>query len=341
MESSVLGTVDPHCRSRVVRALSHCTELALAANVPFMHIRDILARDATSISFEFFPPHSEKAVQALESRLADFAALAPSFVSVTYGAGGSTREHTHDLVVRLQEAGALDPVPHLTCVQQTTDELDTILERYAAHSVSNILALRGDPPADDPDWYSDHEAFPHAADLVKHIQAFNASGAHPDSRGFGVGVAGFPEGHPETPNQLRQMDHLRAKVDAGVDWITSQMFFDNDRWWDWCERCALAGVNVPKIAGIMPVTSLKTLHRMADLAAGTTFPAKLLRRIERYQDDPVAVEQVGVQWAVEQCNALLDQGVDGLHLYTLNRSDATRRLVEALGASSAARVREG
>lgn len=318
----------------------HCTAPVAAATVHGMHIRDILSRDATSISFEFFPPRSDSAVKALEERLGDFEALAPSFVSVTYGAGGSTRERTHDLVVRLKQRGQLDPVPHLTCVQQTESELHSILSRYAEHGVSNVLALRGDAPADTPSWDPAKEALPHAADLVARIQAFNASGEHPDKRGFGVGVAGFPEGHPETPNQLRQMDHLKAKVNAGVDWITTQMFFDNARYWDWCERCSLAGIEIPKIAGIMPVTSLSTLHRMAELAAGTTFPAKLLRRLSRFKDDPASVEQVGVQWAVEQCNALLDQGADGLHLYTLNRSDATRRLVEALGASSAAPMRE-
>ena len=206
--------------------------------------------------------------------------------------------------------------------------------------VSNILALRGDAPKDNPAWDPDSESFRHAVDLVARIKAFNATGAHPDKRGFGIGVAGFPEGHPETPNQLLQMNHLKAKVDAGVDWITTQMFFDNGRFWDWCDRCQLAGVEAPKVAGIMPVTSLSTLHRMAELAAGTTFPAKLLRRLDRFKDDPIAVEQVGVQWAAEQCNALLDQGVDGLHLYTLNRSDATRGLVEALGASSATPMRE-
>ncbi|MCH2138000.1 MAG: methylenetetrahydrofolate reductase [NAD(P)H] [Phycisphaerales bacterium] len=305
-----------------------------------MHIRDILDRDATSISFEFFPPHSDEAVAALESRLDDFATLAPSFVSVTYGAGGSTRDRTNDLVLRLKAGGRLDPVPHLTCIRQSAEEVQSILARYAEHGVNNVLALRGDPPSDGSDWSADEEAFPHAVDLVRAIVEFNASGRHQDTRGFGIGVAGFPEGHPETPNQLRHMDHLKEKVDVGVDWITTQMFFDNDRFWDWCARCELAGVTVPKIAGIMPVTSLSTLRRMADLAAGTTFPATLLRRIHRWQDDAAAVEQVGVQWAVEQCNALLDQGVDGLHLYTLNRSDATKRLVEALGASSAADVRE-
>ena len=295
-----------------------------------MHIHDILARDETSISFEFFPPRSDEAARALQSRISSFEALKPSFVSVTYGAGGSTRERTHDLVMSLKAGAALDPVPHLTCVQQTDSELQDILHRYAQHDVSNILALRGDPPANDPTWNEADEALPHAVDLVQRIVAFNTSGTHSDSRGFGIGVAGFPEGHPETPNQLRQMDNLKAKVDAGVDWITTQMFFDNTRFWDWCERCDLAGVSVPRIAGIMPVTSMSTLRRMADLAAGTTFPAGLLRGLQRWEGDAEALERIGIEWAIDQCTTLMKQGVDGLHLYTLNRSNATRQLVEAL-----------
>jgi methylenetetrahydrofolate reductase (NADPH) len=295
-----------------------------------MHMHDILSNKATSVSFEFFPPRSDDAAKALLARMDAFEALSPSFVSVTYGAGGSTRGRTHDLVVSLKEGGHLDPVPHLTCVQQTEAELSDILQRYCDHGVSNILALRGDPPSNDANWNSDAESFPHAIDLVQRIVAFNATNAHSDPRGFGIGVAGFPEGHPETPNQLRQMDNLKAKVDAGVNWITTQMFFDNGRYWDWCERCELAGVKVPRIAGIMPVTSLSTLHRMAELAAGTTFPAGLLRDLHRWDGDSEALERVGVQWAVDQCNALLENGVDGLHLYTLNKSNATRQLVEAL-----------
>ncbi|MDP7030089.1 MAG: methylenetetrahydrofolate reductase [NAD(P)H] [Phycisphaerales bacterium] len=302
-----------------------------------MHIADIMARDRRTVSFEFFPPSSDQAAAALEQRLAAFAEFEPSFVSVTYGAGGSTRVNTHDLVVRLQDEGRLDPVPHLTCVAHDEAGIDDILQRYARHGISNILALRGDVPADGQAHAP--EAFPHAADLVRHIDRFNQAGGHPDARGFGIGVAGFPEGHPETPNQLVHMEHLRQKVDAGADWITTQLFTDNSHFFDWRDRCDLAGITCPIIAGLMPITSLATMRRMADLAAGTTFPARLQKRLQRYQDDPAAIEQVGIQWAVEQCNDLLDQGVAGLHFYTLNRSDATRRIFEALGAGSSAVLR--
>ena len=268
-----------------------------------------------------------------------FKSLAPSFVSVTYGAGGSTRQRTHDLVVSLKDNTNLDPVPHLTCVMQTQTELEEILARYAEHGISNILVIRGDAPEEACGYDPATEDFPHAADLIRAIKSLGESGNHSDPRGFGIGVAGFPEGHPETPNRLKQMNHLKAKVDSGADWITTQMFFDNRVFYDWCEQCELNGIEIPKIAGIMPITSMGTMKRMAELAAGTNFPARLQKRIRKHQNDPVAVEQIGVQWASEQCNDLLDQGVRGLHFYTLNRSDATMRIFDALGAHSSVPLR--
>jgi methylenetetrahydrofolate reductase (NADPH) len=302
-----------------------------------MHIRDIFKRDDRTVSFEFFPPGTAAAAAALEARLEQFSSLAPSFVSVTYGAGGSTRDRTHDLVLRLHAQGQLDPVPHLTCIGHTSTEIRELLDRYAQHGIGNILALRGDAPQGGTKPGTGDLA--HAVDLVREIASFNEAGAHPDARGFGIGVAGFPEGHPETPNQLVHMDHLQAKVQAGADWITTQLFTDNSHFYDWAERCELAGIQVPIIAGIMPITSLGTMARMADLAGGTTFPARLQRRLLRYRDDPASIEQVGIQWAVEQCNDLLDHGVAGIHFYTLNRSDATTRIFHALGAGSSADLR--
>lgn len=296
-----------------------------------MHIADIFARHRTTISFEFFPPATEDGWEALFGRIADFEALAPSFVSVTYGAGGSTRQRTHDLVVRLRRETTLDPIPHLTCVCHAPADVDGILARHAEAGISNILALRGDPPRDRPDYRHDAADFRHAADLVRHIRRFNESGRHPDRRGFGIGVAGFPEGHPDTPNRLREMDFLKAKVDAGADYIVTQLFFDNRAFFDWRERCELAGITAPLIAGIMPITSIAGMKRMADLAGGANFPARLQKMLLRAQDDPDAVERVGVHWATEQCRDLLDEGVRGIHFYTLNRSSATKRIYETLG----------
>lgn len=302
-----------------------------------MHVADILARDGLTTSFEFFPPRSPEGWGTLYATISDFEALAPSFVSVTYGAGGSTRDQTHELVVRLRRGTRLDPVPHLTCVGHTRAEIEAILERYAAEGVSNVLALRGDRPRDAAATIDGD--FPHAAELVAFIRRFNDSGRHPDRRGFGIGVAGFPDGHPETPNSLVQMEHLKAKVDAGADWICTQLFFDNHGFHDWRERCELAGVRLPIVAGIMPVTSTVGLRRMADLAAGARIPASLLRAIDRCRGDEEAVARVGTHWATEQCRDLIDRGVRGLHFYTLNRSTATRRIYEALGVRTSSQLR--
>jgi len=294
-----------------------------------MHVRDILARDSCTFSFEFFPPRTEPGWETLFATIAEFERLGPSFVSVTYGAGGSTRTRTHELVVRLRTETTLDPIPHLTCIGHREAEVEAILARYAEAGVSNILALRGDAPRDGgtvPDG-----DFRYAADLVGAIRRFNGSGRHPDPRGFGIGVAGFPEGHPETPNRLVQMDHLKAKVEAGADYIVTQLFFDNRAFFDFVERCRLAGIEVPILAGIMPITSLDGLRRMADLAAGTNFPAPLLKSLDRCRHDPAAVARVGIHWATEQCRDLLDRGVRGIHFYSLNKSDATRKIYETLG----------
>jgi len=303
-----------------------------------MHVVDIFARDGLTTSFEFFPPRSVPGWDALYATISDFEALSPSFVSVTYGAGGSTRDQTHELVVRLRRTTPLDPIPHLTCVGHTREQISSILERYAAEGVSNILALRGDRPRDGSADLVDGD-FPHAADLVRFVKQFNESGRHPDPRGFGIGVAGFPEGHSETPNTLVQMDHLKAKAEAGADWICSQLFFDNRAFFDWRERCELAGIKAPILAGIMPITSSTGLRRMADLAAGTRFPASLLRSIDRCGGDEEAVARVGVHWATEQCRDLLDHGVRGLHFYTLNKTSATRRIYETLGVRNSAQLR--
>ena len=296
-----------------------------------MHIRDIFASHQTTLSFEFFPPKTTADAEALYENIARLETLRPSFVSVTYGAGGSTRQLTHDLVARLRQTTTLDPIPHLTCVCQSEREIDEILTKYAEAGVSNTLALGGDPPLNVQNYNRKNDAFQHAAELVRFIRRFNESGGHPDSRGFGIGVAGFPEGHPATPNRLEEMDYLKAKVDAGADYICTQLFFDNHDFYDFRERCELAGIHVPIIAGIMPITSLGGMKRIAQLALGARIPAKLLRALGRAANDPEAVKRVGVHWATEQCRDLLDNQVRGIHFYTLNRSDATRQIYQTLG----------
>jgi methylenetetrahydrofolate reductase (NADPH) len=304
-----------------------------------MHIRDIFRDHSPTCSFEFFPPKTEKGAEALFRTIQALEPLQPSFVSVTYGAGGSTRELTHDLVLRIRETTRIVTVPHLACVCHSEAEIGQILERYAAAGVSNILALGGDAPRDRPHHDRSSDAFQHATDLVRYIRGFNERGIHPDARGFGIGVAGFPEGHPVTPNRLLEMDHLKAKVDAGADYICTQLFFDNRDFYDFRERCELAGIPVPILAGIMPVTSIEGMRRMAELALGVRFPAPLLRALARCADAR-AVERVGVHWATEQCRDLVDHGVHGIHFYTLNKSSATLEIYRNLGLSSSLALRK-
>lgn len=269
----------------------------------------------------------------LYTTIRDLESYMPDFVSVTYGAGGSTRELTHDLVERIQHTTKLDPVPHLTCVCHNEEEIEAILIRYARSAIANILALGGDRPTGMA-YDKSRDSFQHAIDLVKFVRRFNDSGAHPDARGFGIGVAGFPEGHPATPNRLREMDYFKTKVDAGAHYIVTQLFFDNRDFLDFRERCALAGVQIPIIAGIMPITSISGVKRMAELAGGARFPAKLLRALQACQDNPEAVRTVGIEYALQQCHELIAEGVHGIHFYTLNRSDATRTIFESLGIRS-------
>ncbi len=306
-----------------------------------MHIRDIFAQDRTTLSFEFFPPKGEADANLLFENITQLEELHPSFVSVTYGAGGSTRQLTHDLVARINQTTTLAAVPHLTCVCHKSEEVDEILANYAKIGVSNILALGGDPPRNLTNYKREDDSFQHAGDLVRFIRQFNESGRHSDARGFGIGVAGFPEGHPGTPNRLLELDRLKAKVDEGADYIVTQLFFDNRDFYDFRERCELAGIRIPIIAGIMPVATAAGLKRMAELALGARFPAALLRAVQRCDGDSEAVKRVGIHWATEQCRDLLDHNVSGIHFYTLNKSDATRQIYQSLGLRDSLAVRRG
>ncbi len=304
------------------------------------HAQDLFNQTPTSFSFEFFPPRTQQAAESLYDSMVRLEQLGPSYVSVTYGAGGTTRELTRDLVLRAQNQTGLNTVPHMTCVKQTEGELRDLLAAYAQAGVSNILALRGDPPSDaEHDWGT--ERFRYAAELVSFIKDQAKPLGHPDPRGFGVGIAGFPEGHPGTPNRMAEMDHLKAKVDAGADFIITQMFFDNRDFYDFRDRCELAGIRVPIIAGIMPVQSVPGMRRMSELALGMRYPAPMLRALRRTDGSDESVRRVGVHWATEQCRDLLDHDAKGIHFYTLNKSGATVEIYRTLGVSNSKQLLEG
>ena len=293
-----------------------------------MHIAHVLQQPGTHLSFEFFPPKTEDASRTLFESIKELAPIQPSYVSVTYGAGGSTRELTRELVARITRETQLTVVAHLTTVGASRDEIKQVLETYVENGIENIMALRGDPPRGQQ-FAPTENGFAYAADLVAFIKQHFP--------GLGVGVAGFPEGHPATPNRLQEMDNLKAKIDAGADYICTQLFFDNNDYYDYCERCEIVGIKVPIIAGIMPVTTLKGLTRTAELALGARVPAKLLRAVLRAEDDEM-VEKVGVHWATQQVFDLFDRKVAGIHFYTLNRSKPTLKIYDSLAVTTRTRA---
>lgn len=277
----------------------------------------------TTLSFEFFPPKDESSAEALFETVHELNQFHPSYVSVTYGAGGTTRERTRAVVQRIIQDEQIPTIPHLTCIGHSREEMTEILDRYAEDSVKTILALRGDPPRDQPNYDRSQDEFQYAADLVRFIKE------HPYP--FKIGVAGFPEGHPATQNRLIEMDHFKTKVDEGADYICTQLFFDNHDFLDYRDRCALAGIDLPIVAGIMPITTHSSMKRMAELAAGSNFPAALLRVLQDAGNDKKAIQQAGISYAINQCQGLIQEGIAGLHLYTLNKSGATTQIVKNLG----------
>ncbi|MEM6884913.1 MAG: methylenetetrahydrofolate reductase [NAD(P)H] [Verrucomicrobiota bacterium] len=286
-----------------------------------MLIKEILEQKKPSFSFEFFPPKTEAGWDSLFQTISDLTPLKPGSVSVTYGAGGSTRDQTHNLVTRITRETDITVVAHLTCIGSTQEEIEAILQRYDEAGVHNILALRGDPPKGQTEWVATAGGFTYAADLVAFIKE-----KFPH---FGIGVAGFPQGHPATPNRLKEIDYLKAKMDAGADYICTQLFFDNHDFYDFRDRCRLAGIDQPIIAGLMPITSQQAMVRMADLAAGAHVPASLLKSVLKCSSDE-AVEKTGIHWLTEQVRDLINHDIDGIHFYTLNKSAATRQVYETL-----------
>ena len=294
-----------------------------------MHIHQILDSQKTTFSFEFSPPRNATAAQQIFQTIQELIALKPSYVSVTYGAGGSTRELTHDMVVKLTRETGLTVIPHLTCICTTPKDIERIIDTYIESGIENIMALGGDMPIGKNCDLPAGEGFTYAFDLVTFVKKHFPR--------LGIGVAGYPEGHPKTPNRLKEIEYLKAKVDAGADYFCTQLFFDNHLFYDFRERCTIAGITAPVIAGIMPVTSINNMVRMADLAACTHFPARLMKALARAESDEY-VEKVGTHWATEQVRDLIDNNVRGIHFYTFNKSRATLKIYDSLGVSSSARL---
>lgn len=290
-----------------------------------MKIRNRLNPSNPCFSFEFFPPKTDEGTANLLKTLEDLAPLDPGFVSVTYGAGGSTRDRTVELVTRIKQNTGIEAMAHLTCVGHSQDELRDILRRLSDAKIENVLPLRGDPPQGQKSFVPAEGGFSYASELVQFIRE--------EDFNFCLGGACYPEGHVDTPSRDADLKHLKAKVDAGLDFLITQLFFDNAFYFDFVERARRAGINIPIVPGIMPITNFEQVHRFTRLC-GATVPMRLGLQLERVKDQPEAVVQLGVAHATVQCMELLSRGVPGIHFYTLNKSPATRMIVSALRARS-------
>jgi methylenetetrahydrofolate reductase (NADPH) len=274
-------------------------------------------------SIEFFPPKDDAGVEALLKTASALKSMAPDFASVTYGAGGSTRQRTAQVSNLLKSEYGYTVMPHLTCVGHTRDELNEIADRIYADGFRNIMTLRGDPPKGATEFPVPEGGLRYGNELVTLLKERHAD--------FCLGVGGYPEKHPEAPSPEVDLENLKRKVGAGADFVTTQLFFDNDAYYRFVERCLKAGITVPVVPGIMPVLSLKQIQRFTSMC-GTSLPSTLIRRLEAAGDVPDVVEAVGIDWALGQIRDLLAHGAPGYHLYILNRAKSALALAAGLAA---------
>ena len=285
-----------------------------------MRIDEIIGLGKTAVSFEFFPPKTEAGFASLYQTIDDLRPIKPTYVSVTYGAGGSTRQKTVDLVGRIQNEIGIRSMAHLTCVGHTAGEIAAILDDLWNKGIRNVLALRGDPPAGQSQFVATEGGFAYADALAKF-----AASRHP----FCIGVAGYPEGHPQCLNRTRDLEHLKQKIDNGGCFVITQLFFDNADFYRFRDAARAMGIKAPIVAGIMPILNVAQIKRFVSMC-GAKIPHPLLTRLEGLESDAEAVHAAGVDYAIRQCHDLHDNGVDGLHFYTLNKSKATVQICKAL-----------
>jgi len=288
-----------------------------------MRIDQILEQRRPSFSFEFFPPRDEEGAERLRRTLSELRADDPAFVSVTYGAGGSTRDRTVEITREIKEEFGLEAMAHLSCVGTTKEELRAILDEIEAAGIENVLALRGDPPRGETEWRPHPGGLHFSTELAELIS---------EGYSFAIGAACFPEVHPEAPDLDHDLAFLKEKLAAGASFLITQLFFDNDFYFDFVDEARAAGITVPIVPGIMPITNYAQIKRFTEMC-GASIPADLERELADRADDPDAVVELGVAYATLQCSELLARGAPGVHFYTLNRSTATRAILAALRAA--------
>lgn len=286
-----------------------------------MKLADLYAQPGLTLSVEFFPPKTDKGEEALFGEIEIIKSLRPAFCSVTYGAGGSTREKTVDLVDRIRRQCAIETMCHLTVVGQSKDDARGVLRRLQEKGLENVLALGGDPPQGMADWQPHPDGFQHAVELVREAISFGC---------FSVAVAGFPEIHPRAESRTSDLGYLKDKIDAGAQAIITQLFFDNDQYYRYVEDVRKLGIQVPIIPGILPIVSAPQIRRFTALC-GAHIPPQLEQALSKVENDDNAATQLGIEYATRQCEALIRFGVSGLHFYSLNKSHSVSAICRNLG----------
>lgn len=294
-----------------------------------MRLADLYKANNRLFSFEFFPPKTPEGEVKLFDTIRELKTLRPSFISVTYGAMGSTRTNTLRIVSRVKHEIGIEAAAHLTCVTHTREEIEQVLRDLKQSGIKNIVALRGDPPKGETEFRPVNGGFRYASELVRFIRGLPEFSSH-----FSLAVAGYPEGHVECPDRTKDLEHLKMKVDAGADLVITQLFFDNADYFDFVDRARKIGIHIPVIAGIMPITHGGQIQKFANMC-GARIPESLLKKIQACGEDQAAVEDLGIEYATKQCEDLLKHGVPGLHFYTLNKSHATREIYTNLGLGAA------
>ncbi len=281
-----------------------------------MRIIDLYRNHSPIFSIEIFPPKTLAGMETLKQRLLDFKKYHPDFISITYGAGGGTRHNTHALASYIKNQLEIEALPHLTCVSHTKAEIDQVLSDLVQANIENIMALRGDPPKGESHFQKPKAGFAYASELIAAIR---------QRGGLGIGGAGYPEGHPETKDLEKHFEHFLIKINAGTEFIITQLFLDNDLFFKWRDKVRAQGITVPLAAGVMPPLSAEQITRFAKMC-GCSIPETLLSKLRQYEKDPEAMREIGLAFAQQQIEGLLKEAVDGIHLYALNRLQAVQRL---------------